>query len=66
MDKKKSVINSHLFENFDFAPYRWQKRKQNLIPKNYGKQHLQPKLKQKRKFYYHEKIYFYLSCTYCA
>ena len=31
MDKKKSVIDPCLFENFDFTPYRWQKRKQNLI-----------------------------------
>lgn len=36
MDKKKSVINSRLFENFDFAdfaPYRWQKPKTKLNPK---------------------------------
>lgn len=33
MDKKKSVINSRLFENFDFTPYRWQKPKTKLNPK---------------------------------
>lgn len=63
MDKKKSTINSRTLILLHTVG---KNRKQNLIPKNYGKQHLQQKLKQKRKFYYHEKIYFYLSCTYCA